>query len=56
MQKLSGKNIGALKNIDFAEVNLEQKRLRIHGKKIDLTIIQKEIESLGFEYGGEINN
>uniref|UniRef100_UPI0035669C5A permease n=1 Tax=Ancylomarina sp. TaxID=1970196 RepID=UPI0035669C5A len=50
------KHIGALKNIDLAEVNLEQKRLHISGKKIKLETIQKELESLGFEYGGEINN
>ncbi len=48
------KHIGALKNIELAEVNLEQKKLQIIGKKIDLAIIQKEIESLGFEYAGEI--
>ncbi len=48
------KHIGALKNIDLAEVNLEQKRLHISGKGIDLAIIKKELESLGFEYGGEI--
>jgi len=50
------KHIGALKNIDIAEVNLEQKRLYISGKKINLETIQKELESLGFEFGGEINN
>jgi len=50
------KHIGALPNIKTADVNLEQKRLRIQGKKIDLSLIQKEIESLGFEYGGEVNN
>ncbi len=50
------KHIGALKNIDLAEVNLEQKRLHISGKKINLKTIQKELESLGFEFGGEINN
>jgi len=49
------KHISALKNIDLAEVNLEQKQLRISGNKIELAIIQKELESLGFEYGGEIN-
>ncbi len=49
------KHIGALKNIDSAEVNLELKQLRISGKKIELTIIQKELESLGFEYGGDIS-
>jgi len=50
------KHISALPNIKTADVNLEQKRLRIQGEKIDLSIIQKEIESLGFEYGGEVNN
>jgi uncharacterized membrane protein YraQ (UPF0718 family)/copper chaperone CopZ len=49
------KHIGALLNIEEAEVNLEQKQLHISGKEIDLAIIKKEIESLGFEYGGEIN-
>jgi len=48
------KHIGALRNIEMAEVNLEQKKLKITGRNIDLAIIQKEIESLGFEYGGEI--
>ena len=48
------KHIGALKNIDLAEVNLEQKRLHISGKKIKLETIQRELESLGFEYGGEV--
>jgi len=50
------KHIGALGNIKTAEVNLEQKRLRIQGERIDLSQIQKEIESLGFEYGGEIKD
>ena len=50
------KHIGALKNIESAEVNLEQKQLRISGKKIELEIIQKELESLGFEYRGEIDS
>lgn len=48
------KHIGALKNIDLAEVNLEQKRLHISGKRIKLETIKKELESLGFEYGGEL--
>lgn len=48
------KHIGALNNIDLAEVNLEQKRLHISGKRIKLETIKKELESLGFEYGGEI--
>ncbi|WP_372753722.1 SO_0444 family Cu/Zn efflux transporter [Labilibaculum sp.] len=47
------KHIGALANISLAEVNLEQKRLRLIGHEIDLNLIQKEIESLGFEFGGE---
>jgi len=47
------KHIGALSNITKAEINLEQKKLRLVGKSIDLKIIQKEIESLGFEFGGE---
>lgn len=47
------KHIGALKNIRTAEVNLEQKRLRLIGENINLDLIQKEIESLGFEFGGE---
>ncbi|MRT94397.1 SO_0444 family Cu/Zn efflux transporter [Ancylomarina sp. 16SWW S1-10-2] len=50
------KHIGALKNINSAKVNLEQKQLRISGNKIELEIIQKELESLGFEYGGEIDS
>lgn len=49
------KHIGALSNINNAEVNLEQKRLKLSGKNIKLKLIQKELESLGFEYGGEIN-
>ncbi len=44
------KHIGTLKNITTAEVNLEQKRLRIEGENIKLETIKKEIESLGFEY------
>ncbi len=50
------KHVGALSNIKSAEVNLEQKRLHIQGKDIDLSQIQKEIESLGFEYGGIIED
>ena len=47
------KHIGALSNIIKAEVNLEQKKLHLLGKSINLKIIKKEIESLGFEFGGE---
>ena len=47
------KHIGALSNINTAEVNLEQKRLHLSGKNIDLDLIKREIESLGFEYGGQ---
>jgi hypothetical protein len=50
------KHIGALKNIDTAEVNLEQKLLRIEGISIDLLQIRKEIESLGFEFGEVLNS
>jgi len=48
------KHIGALKNITTVEVNLEQKRLRMLGNTIDLNKIKEEIESLGFEFGGEV--
>jgi uncharacterized membrane protein YraQ (UPF0718 family)/copper chaperone CopZ len=47
------KHIAALQNIEIAEVNLEQKLLRIVGSSIDLKTIQSEIESLGFKYKGE---
>ncbi|MDE5417695.1 SO_0444 family Cu/Zn efflux transporter [Labilibaculum sp. DW002] len=50
------KHIGALSNITKAEVNLEQKNLHLQGKSIDIEIIKKEIESLGFEFGGEKAN
>jgi uncharacterized membrane protein YraQ (UPF0718 family)/copper chaperone CopZ len=46
------KHIGALSNIELAEVNLEQKLLKIKGENIDVKQIQQEIESLGFEFGG----
>lgn len=46
------KHIGALGNIELAEVNLEQKLLKIKGENIDVKQIQQEIESLGFEFGG----
>ncbi|MPQ46231.1 SO_0444 family Cu/Zn efflux transporter [Marinifilum sp. N1E240] len=44
------KHIGSLKNIEIAEVNLEQKILRMVGQQIDLNKIKKEVESLGFEF------
>ncbi len=47
------KHISALPNIDSARVNLETKQLVIQGEDIDIKQIAKEIESLGFEYGGE---
>ncbi len=47
------KHIGALNNITTAEVNLEQKLLRIEGENINMEIIKKEVERLGFEFGGE---
>ncbi|RUT73284.1 SO_0444 family Cu/Zn efflux transporter [Ancylomarina longa] len=49
------KHIGNLENINLAEVNLEQKNLHIQGTDLDLAQIKKELESLGFEYGGEIS-
>lgn len=50
------KHIGALKQISSAEVNLEQKRLFLKGESIDISIIKKELKSLGFEYGGTLKN
>ncbi len=47
------KHISALPNIKSANVNLEKKLLVIEGNDIDIQKIAKEIESLGFEYGGE---
>lgn len=47
------KHIRALKNIELAEVNLEQKTLNLKGSNININLIKKEIESLGFEFGGE---
>ncbi|NOU61522.1 SO_0444 family Cu/Zn efflux transporter [Marinifilum caeruleilacunae] len=43
------KHMSAIQNIDIAEVNLEQKILRLVGRSINLSQIKKEIESLGFE-------
>ncbi len=48
------KHIGELPEIKSAKVNLETKELVISGENIDTKIIAKEIESLGFEYGGEV--
>lgn len=48
------KHIGNLEYIKFAEVNLEQKNLHLKGSDINLEQIKKELEGLGFEYGGEI--
>lgn len=48
------KHIGSLKNIEIAEVNLEQKILRIVGQQIDLNKIKKEVESLGFKFKNTI--
>lgn len=50
------KHIGALQNIDVAEVNLEQKILRMVGTSINLSQIKKEIESLGFEFDENVKN
>ena len=50
------KHIGALCNIEIAEVNLEQKILRMVGTSIKLSQIKKEIESLGFEFDDNVKN
>ena len=50
------KHIGAMNNITSAKVNLEQKRLHVVGKSIDINTLKKEIESLGFEFGGEVES
>jgi copper chaperone CopZ len=50
------KHIGALQNIELAEVNLEQKILHMVGNSINLTQIKKEIESLGFEFDENVKN
>ncbi|WP_306741020.1 SO_0444 family Cu/Zn efflux transporter [Marinifilum sp. D714] len=50
------KHIGALQNIEVAEVNLEQKILRMVGTSINLSHIKKEIESLGFEFDENVKN
>lgn len=46
------KHIGALPNIELAQVNLEQKTLQIKGNHLNMEEIKKVIEELGFEYGG----
>lgn len=46
-------NVAKLPHITSAEVNLEQERLTVEGKEIDLVGLQTIIESLGFEYGGK---
>lgn len=50
------KHIGSLQNIEVAEVNLEQKILRMVGTSINLSQIKKEIESLGFEFDDNVKN
>ncbi|PXX98015.1 heavy metal-associated domain-containing protein [Marinifilum breve] len=50
------KHIGSLQNIKIAEVNLEQKILRMVGTSINLSQIKKEIESLGFEFDENVKN
>ncbi len=44
------KNLSTLNNIDLVEVNLEQKKVRIKGRNIDLEAIKNTINSLGYEY------
>ena len=50
------KHMGAIQNIDIAEVNLEQKILRLVGTSINLSQIKKEIESLGFELKSNLDD
>lgn len=50
------KHIGALQNINSAQVNLEQKLLLLEGNSIDIHTIKLELESLGFEFGGVKEN
>ncbi|PID67735.1 MAG: heavy metal-associated domain-containing protein [Flavobacteriia bacterium] len=47
------KTVNALPFITNAQVNLEQHLLHVEGDNIDVSVLQKEIESLGFEYAGE---
>ncbi len=46
------KNLATLENIEFVEVNLEQKKVLIKGKDINLEVIKDTINGLGFEYVG----
>ncbi len=46
------KNLSALENIEFVEVNLEQKKVFIKGKNINLDVIKNTVNGLGYEYVG----
>lgn len=48
------KHIQQLPEIDTVSVNLDSKQVLIRGKHLDLEKIAKEINSLGFEYSGEV--
>jgi uncharacterized membrane protein YraQ (UPF0718 family)/copper chaperone CopZ len=48
------KHISQLKGVDLAEVNLEQKKLKVRGKSLDPEEIKNTINGLGFEYKGEL--
>lgn len=45
-----------LNGVDTVSVNLDNKYVIIAGKNLDLEKIANEINSLGFEYNGEVNN
>ncbi len=47
------KNLSTLENINFVEVNLEQKKVILKGENIDLDVIKNTINGLGYEYIGE---
>lgn len=46
-------NVGALENIDEVKADLLTQQLQVKGSDIDLELIKKTIESIGYEYHGE---
>ena len=47
-------NLGKIDGIDMVEADFNKKRVKLSGEDFDLEKVREKIESLGYNYGGQV--